>query len=128
MKQTAAKTRKRVAKTQSKKQKKASSEDNFYFGKGATVSKDVKFIVTRPDTWNAFQDLPKRADGTEEGINTSQIQDFIRCGYRWNLRNRRMINRREIAPAMDLGSRRPCRAGRCHQAVCAGAGLRPETQ
>jgi hypothetical protein len=47
---------------------------------------------------------PPRADGTEEGVNVSQIVEHFRCAYRWELRNRRMVGRREIAPPMDLGS------------------------
>jgi CRISPR/Cas system-associated exonuclease Cas4 (RecB family) len=64
----------------------------------------VKTTSITFSAWNPFQDLPKRKDGSEEGINISQIQEFIRCPYRWHLRNRRMIARRTIAPPMDLGS------------------------
>ena len=58
-----------------------------------------------------YQKLPRalraatpRADGTEEGINLSSLIDAARCGYRYHLRHRRGIERRTIAPAMDLGS------------------------
>lgn len=112
MKQTAA-TRKRVTKTQSKKSKPGGHAVRLDPATGTLhddwdaeePGKSVGSLrLKKRGKWNAFQDLPKRADGTEEGINTSQIQEFIRCGYRWHLRNRRMIDRREIAPAMDLGS------------------------
>lgn len=52
----------------------------------------------------AFQNAPPRADGTAEGVNGSQINEFMRCPYRWEVKNRRLIDRREIAPPMDLGS------------------------
>lgn len=52
----------------------------------------------------AFTDMPVRADGTEEGVNVSQLNEFMRCPWRWHLRNRRQIDRRSIAPPMDLGS------------------------
>jgi hypothetical protein len=52
----------------------------------------------------ALRGAPPRADKTEEGINLSQLIDAERCGYRWHLRHRRGIERRIIAPPMDLGS------------------------
>lgn len=52
----------------------------------------------------AFQNAPPRADGTAEGINGSQLNEHMRCPWRWELKNRRLIDRRSIAPPMDLGS------------------------
>lgn len=52
----------------------------------------------------AFQDRPPRKDGTTEGVNLSQLTEWFRCRYRWHLSNRRHIARREVHPAMDLGS------------------------
>jgi hypothetical protein len=52
----------------------------------------------------ALRGSPPRADGTPEGVDLSQLIDFHRCRYRWHLRHRRRIERRKIAPAMDLGS------------------------
>ena len=52
----------------------------------------------------AFQNRPPRADGTEEGVNISQLNEHMRCPYRWELKNRRLISWREISPPMDLGS------------------------
>jgi hypothetical protein len=52
----------------------------------------------------ALRGAPPRADGTPEGVDLSQLIDFHRCRYRWHLRHRRRIERRKIAPAMDLGS------------------------
>lgn len=48
--------------------------------------------------------LPLREDGTPEGVNLSQLQEWLRCRYRWELKNRRHIERRGTHRPMDLGS------------------------
>lgn len=52
----------------------------------------------------ALRGAKPRADGTPEGVNYSQLMDFMRCRYRWHLRNRRLIERRTVIVAPDLGS------------------------
>jgi hypothetical protein len=45
-----------------------------------------------------------RADGTPEGINLSQLMEWMRCRYRWHLRYERRIQGRSVQPRLDLGS------------------------
>ncbi len=52
----------------------------------------------------AVADQTPRADGTPEGLNYSQLSEWMRCRYRWHLKYRRKIDRRYFVPSMDLGS------------------------
>lgn len=64
-------------------------------------------MVTRPkaDTRPpAVRGQPARADGSEEGLNYSQLSEWMRCRYRWHLRNRRKIERRGVNISLDIGS------------------------
>ncbi len=45
-----------------------------------------------------------RADGSPEGINLSQLMEWMRCRYRWHLRYERRIQGRSVQPKLDLGS------------------------
>lgn len=47
--------------------------------------------------------MPRPARSVPE-INLSQIQEWLRCRYRWDLRYRRGIDRRQLHGPMDLGS------------------------
>ena len=53
---------------------------------------------------NAFSGQPPRVDGTVEGINVSQLNEYMLCPWRWHLKFRRQITSRYVEIAPDLGS------------------------
>ncbi len=52
----------------------------------------------------ALAEPSARADGSPEGINLSQLMEWMRCRYRWHLRYERRIQGRSVQPKLDLGS------------------------
>lgn len=52
----------------------------------------------------ALAEPSTRVDGSPEGIDLSQLMEWMRCRYRWHLRYERKIQSRSVQPRMDLGS------------------------